>query len=113
MGRSLLSVIIYMLPMIVILQKYLELFASWSMSVVVSLLEDVYGVDAVRLSFFFMNGSTRCGTYLMAVFFVLETGLRIPLLYLDGPRDGVIMLSKTGLDENAKLRGIARAGLLA
>ncbi|GAB2227004.1 hypothetical protein Droror1_Dr00008803 [Drosera rotundifolia] len=87
MGRSLLSVIIYMFPMIVILQKYLELFASWSMSVVVSLLEDVYGVDAVRLSFFFMNGSTRCGTYLMAVFFVLGTGLRIPLLYFDGQRD--------------------------
>lgn len=107
------SVIIYMLAMIVILQKYLEFFASWSTSVVVSLLEDVYGIDAVRLSFFFMNGSTRCGTYLMAVFFVLGTGLRIPLLLcFDGPRNGVIMLSKTGLDENAKLRGIARAGLL-
>lgn len=49
----------------------------WNMSLVVSILESVYGVEAVALSAHFSGGNERHGLILMLVFYVL----RLPCLF--------------------------------
>ncbi|GMN41641.1 hypothetical protein TIFTF001_010870 [Ficus carica] len=60
---------------------YLGWSAMWNMSLVVSILEGVYGVEAVALSAHFSGGKERRRLILMLVFFVLGPSLRLPCLF--------------------------------
>ncbi|KAK7318631.1 hypothetical protein RJT34_03334 [Clitoria ternatea] len=60
-----------------LLMMYLEWSAIWNMSIVVSILEGVYGIGALRVSYFFSRGNQRRGLLLMLVFFVLRHCLRL------------------------------------
>ena len=66
---------------VLLLRKYLEWSALWNMSLVISILEGLYGVEALALSAFFSKGNERRGFVLMLVFFVWGLSLRLPCLY--------------------------------
>ncbi|EXB82620.1 hypothetical protein L484_027799 [Morus notabilis] len=63
-----------------LLRIYLEWSAMWNMSLVISILEGVYGVEAMALSNYFSRGNERRGLILMLVFFVLGVSLRLSCL---------------------------------
>ncbi|PON59314.1 Transmembrane protein [Parasponia andersonii] len=66
---------------VLLLRKYLEWHALWNMSLVISILEGLYGVEALALSAYFSKGNERRGFVLMLVFFVWGQSLRLPCLY--------------------------------
>ncbi|XP_022734968.1 uncharacterized protein LOC111288358 [Durio zibethinus] len=73
--------IFYGAAFIVLLIKYLEWTAMWNMSIVISIMEGLYGHEALAFSAYFIRGSERRGLLLMLVFFVWGNGLRLPCLY--------------------------------
>ena len=70
---------VFILPL---LKKCLEWSAMWNMSIVISLLEGIYGGEAFALSAYFSKGSERRGQILMLVFFVWGLSLRLPCVYI-------------------------------
>ena len=66
---------------VALLTKFLEWSAMWNMSIVISTLEGLYGVEAFALSAYFSKGIGRCGLLLMLVFFVWGLSLRLLCLY--------------------------------
>ncbi|XP_022775841.1 uncharacterized protein LOC111317666 [Durio zibethinus] len=66
---------------VALLVKYLEWTAIWNMSIVISMLEEVHGANALGLSAYFCRGSERQGFLLMLVFFVWVVGLRLACFY--------------------------------
>ncbi|XVE92451.1 hypothetical protein REPUB_Repub01dG0098500 [Reevesia pubescens] len=66
---------------IALLAKYSEWSAGWNMALVISVLEETYGIEAFELSAYFSRGSTRRGLLLMLVFVVWEIVLRLPCLF--------------------------------
>ncbi|KAK2636438.1 hypothetical protein Ddye_031230 [Dipteronia dyeriana] len=74
--------VLYGVSFVALLTKYLEWSALWNMSVVISMLEEIYGVEALALSAYFNRGSEKRGQRLMLVFFVWGLGLRLPCLFL-------------------------------
>ncbi|GMY26194.1 hypothetical protein FCV25MIE_21436 [Fagus crenata] len=73
--------VFYGVAFVALLTKYLEWSAMWNMSIVISVLEGIYGYEAFALSAYFSKGSERRGLILMIVFFVWGLGLRLPCLY--------------------------------
>ncbi|XP_059656044.1 uncharacterized protein LOC132303032 [Cornus florida] len=67
---------------IALLTKYLEWSAVWNMSIVISVVEGLYGTEALALSDHFSRRSRRDGLLFMLVFFVWGFGLRLPCLYV-------------------------------
>ncbi|XVF84935.1 hypothetical protein PTKIN_Ptkin17bG0079000 [Pterospermum kingtungense] len=82
---------------VVLLTKYLEWTAMWNMSMVISILEGVYGHEALALSAYFIRGSERRGLLLMLVFFVWGNGLRLPCLYGRCFEGGYGIVAQVGL----------------
>ncbi|KAK8475043.1 hypothetical protein V6N13_090379 [Hibiscus sabdariffa] len=66
---------------IALLIKYSEWGAGWNMALVISILEETYGIEAFQLSAYFGRGSTQGGLRLMLVFTVWENVLRLPCLF--------------------------------
>ncbi|OMO52784.1 hypothetical protein COLO4_36979 [Corchorus olitorius] len=66
---------------VVLLTKYLEWTAMWNLCIVISVLEGIYGHEALALSAYYKRGSERRRLVLMLVFFVWGNGLRLPCLY--------------------------------
>ncbi|KAA8529554.1 hypothetical protein F0562_033647 [Nyssa sinensis] len=66
---------------VALLIKYLDWSAGWNMGIVISILEEVCGIEALELSGYYSTGSTRRGQLLMLVFFVWGLGLRLPCFY--------------------------------
>ncbi|XVF44034.1 hypothetical protein PTKIN_Ptkin02bG0087800 [Pterospermum kingtungense] len=62
---------------IALLVKYLEWTAIWNTSIVISVVEEIHGADALGLSAYFCRGSERRGLWLMLVFFMWGVGLRL------------------------------------
>lgn len=60
-----------------LLMVYLEWCAIWNMSIVISVLDGIYGIGALRVSYFFSRGNQKRGLILMLVFFVLGLCLRL------------------------------------
>lgn len=50
------------------------------MSIVISILEGIYGAEALALSAYFIRGNHRHGLILMLVFFLWGVSLRLPCL---------------------------------
>ena len=88
--------VFYGIAFAALLTKYLEWSAMWNMSIVISVLEGIYGGDAFALSAYFSKGSEGRGLLLMLVFFVWGLGLRLPCLYFgcyEGGRGIVAQIS--------------------
>lgn len=83
------------ISILVLLVKFLELSAVWNMSLVISILEEVVGMRAFSLAFYFNRGSERRGLFMMFVFFALGLGLRIPCLFEGEDREAVFV-ARTG-----------------
>lgn len=72
----------YGVALVVMLAKYLEWSAVWSVGIVISILEEkIYGVQALALSLLFTRDSKRQGRLLMLVFLAWGLGLRLASLY--------------------------------
>ncbi|KAK9707362.1 hypothetical protein RND81_07G192400 [Saponaria officinalis] len=65
------------------LYKFLDWSAMWYMGIVVSVLEDEVGIEALEVSGYCRKHSreTRLGFQLMCVFFVYSVVVRLPLLF--------------------------------
>ncbi|GLU03075.1 hypothetical protein SLE2022_202930 [Rubroshorea leprosula] len=60
--------------------KYLDWRACWNMALVISVVEEAYGAEALRLSAYYSRGSNRRGIFLSLVFFVWELFFRVSCL---------------------------------
>lgn len=76
---------IYMLSMgshallfVALLYKYLDWSAMWNMGIVISVLEEESGIEALEVSAFFGKHSRATGFQLMLVAFVYSEGVRLP-----------------------------------
>ncbi|XP_020227661.1 uncharacterized protein LOC109808896 [Cajanus cajan] len=67
-----------------VLRMYLEWSAMWNMSLVISVLERIYGIDALAVSAYFSRGSHRRGLFLMLIFFALGHLLRLSCYHVGG-----------------------------
>ncbi|KAK9288791.1 hypothetical protein L1049_017256 [Liquidambar formosana] len=73
--------VVYGAAFAILLTKYLEWSAVWNMSIVVSILEKRYGVEAFAVSEYLVRGNEQRGLFLMLVFFAWGIVLRLPCLY--------------------------------
>ncbi|KAK7250544.1 hypothetical protein RIF29_33049 [Crotalaria pallida] len=80
-----------------ILRLYLEWSAMWNMSLVMSILEGIYGVDALVLSGYFSRGCHRRGLFLMLIFFAWGHFLRLSCLHVGGYEEGNGIIIQVGL----------------
>lgn len=80
-----------------LLMVYLEWSAIWNMSLVISVLEGIYGVGALRVSYFFSRGNQERGLLLMFVFFVLGLCLRLSCVSLECYKRGYGIFLQIGL----------------
>nr|KYP49272.1 hypothetical protein KK1_029013 [Cajanus cajan] len=56
---------------------YLEWSAMWNMGFVISVVDDIYGIGAFRVSYSLSRGNQNRGLLLMLVFFALGLYLRL------------------------------------
>ncbi|XVE92450.1 hypothetical protein REPUB_Repub01dG0098400 [Reevesia pubescens] len=78
---NVLTAALFRVAAIALLVKYLEWRAIWNISIVVSMLEEVHGAEALGLSAYFCRGSERQGFLLMLVFFVWGVSIRLACFY--------------------------------
>ncbi|KAL2618646.1 hypothetical protein AAZX31_08G278700 [Glycine max] len=76
---------------------YLEWSAMWNMSLVISVLEGIYGVDAFSSSTYFSRGCHRRGLFLMMIFFAWGHLLRLPCYHVGGYEQGNAIFVQVGL----------------
>ncbi|XP_004509837.1 uncharacterized protein [Cicer arietinum] len=67
-----------------VLKMYLEWSSMWNMSFVISILEGIYGIDALALSVNFSKGCHEKGLFLMLIFFAWEHFLRLSCYLIGG-----------------------------
>jgi hypothetical protein len=70
-------------------KMYLEWSAMWNMSIVISVLEGIYGGEAFALSAYYSKGSEWCGLILMLIFSVWGLGLRLPCVFFGCYEGGI------------------------
>lgn len=80
-----------------VLKMYLEWSAMWNMSLVMSILEGIYGFDALALSIYFSKGCHRRGLFLMLVFFAWGHFSRLSCYYIGGYEQGNGIFVQVGL----------------
>ncbi|GLT36530.1 hypothetical protein SLA2020_109030 [Shorea laevis] len=69
---------------VALLMKHMEWSAAWKVSVVISIVEEKYGMDALVISDYFNRGSERRGLFLMLFFSGLDFVIRVVGLYCCG-----------------------------
>ncbi|KAL5552918.1 hypothetical protein UlMin_040319 [Ulmus minor] len=82
---------------VVLLTAYLTWSSLWNMSLVISILEGIYGAEAFALSAYFSRGNDQRGLVLMLVFFVWEVVLRLPCFCFGCTRTETVILVQIGL----------------
>ncbi|BAT73403.1 uncharacterized protein HKW66_Vig0011440 [Vigna angularis] len=80
-----------------LLMVYLEWSAIWNMSFVISVVEGIYGIGAIRVSYFFSRGNQQRGLLLMFVFFALGLCLRLSCVSLQCYKRGYGIFMQIGL----------------
>ncbi|KAI5419668.1 uncharacterized protein LOC127075104 [Lathyrus oleraceus] len=80
-----------------VLMMYLEWSSMWSMSIVISILEGIYGIDALALSINFSRGCHRKGLFLMLIFFAWGQFLRFSCYHIRGYEQGNGTFIQVGL----------------
>lgn len=76
---------------------YLEWSAIWDMSIVISVLEGIYGIGALRVSYYFSSGNHKRGLVLMLVFFVFGGFLRLFSIYFECYKGGSGIFLQIGI----------------
>ncbi|ESW25635.1 hypothetical protein PHAVU_003G052700 [Phaseolus vulgaris] len=71
-----------------VLRMYLEGSAVWNMGLVISVLEGIYGIDALAVSAYFSRGSHRRGLFLMLIFFAWGHLVRLSCYHIGGYDQG-------------------------
>ncbi|CAJ2677093.1 unnamed protein product [Trifolium pratense] len=66
-----------------LLMMYLDWSAIWDMSIVISVLDGIYGIGAMRVSYYFNSGNQKRGLVLMLFFFVFGSFLRLICIYFE------------------------------
>ncbi|QCD82262.1 uncharacterized protein LOC114177713 [Vigna unguiculata] len=80
-----------------VLRMYLEGSAMWNMSLVISVLEGIYGVDALAVSAYFSRGNHRRGLFLMLIFFAWGHLVRLSCYHIGGYEQGNAIFVQVGL----------------
>lgn len=80
-----------------LLKMYLEWSSMWNMSLVISILEGIYGIDALVLSVNFSRGCQRKGLFVMLIFFAWGQFLRFFCYYVGGYEQGNGIFIQVGL----------------
>jgi len=80
-----------------LLMVYLEWSAVWNMSIVISVLEGIYGIGAMRVSYYFSSGNHKRGLVLMSVFFVFGGFLRLMCIYFECYKGGSGIFIQIGI----------------
>ncbi|RHN41342.1 hypothetical protein MtrunA17_Chr8g0365061 [Medicago truncatula] len=80
-----------------LLKMYLEWSSIWNTSLVISILEGIYGIDALVLSLNFSRGCQRKGLFLMLIFFAWGQFLRFFCYYVGGYEQGNGIFIQVGL----------------
>ncbi|CAJ1938143.1 unnamed protein product [Sphenostylis stenocarpa] len=96
-GYYILFSVICFLAFTKLLMVYLEWSAIWNMSFVISVLEGIYGIGALRVSYFFSRGNQKRGLLLMFVFFALGLCLRLSCVSLECYKRGYGIFVQIGL----------------
>lgn len=78
------SIGVHSMVFVAILYKYLDWSALWNMGIVISVLEDERGVDALEMSGYYGKRSRGTGFELMLGFFVFGAFLRLSCLHVVG-----------------------------
>jgi hypothetical protein len=82
---------------VALLTKHLEWSGVWNMSIIISVLEGTYGIEALLRSAYFSRSSEWRGLLLMLVFFVWGHGLRFASLYFGWYEGGMGIVAQVGL----------------
>ncbi|KAJ1379884.1 hypothetical protein SESBI_46490 [Sesbania bispinosa] len=85
------------LAFVKLLMMYLEWSAIWNMSIVISVVDGIYGIGALRVSYFFSRGNQKRGLILMLVFFALGLCLRLSCLFFGCYKGGNGIFLQIGL----------------
>ncbi|KAJ1405316.1 hypothetical protein SESBI_25865 [Sesbania bispinosa] len=85
------------LAFVKLLMMYLEWSAIWNMSIVISVVDGIYGIGALRVSYFFSRGNQKRGLLLMLVFFALGLCLRLSCLFFGCYKGGNGIFLQIGL----------------
>lgn len=80
-----------------LLMMYLEWSAIWNMSIVISVLDGIYGAGAFRVSYFFSSGNQNRGLLLMLVFFSFGLCLRVSCIFFGCYKGGCGIFLQIGL----------------
>jgi len=80
-----------------VLMAYLEWSGIWNMSFVISVVEGIYGVGAIRVSYFLSRGNQKRGLVLMFVFFALGVCLRLSCVSLECYKRGYGIFVQIGV----------------
>ncbi|CAJ1940085.1 unnamed protein product [Sphenostylis stenocarpa] len=80
-----------------VLRMYLEGSAVWNMSLVISVLEGIYGIDALTVSAYFSRGCHRRGLFLMLIFFAWGHLVRLLCYHIGGYEQGNATFVQVGL----------------
>ncbi|KAL5063186.1 hypothetical protein RYX36_024923 [Vicia faba] len=89
--------VICSLLFVMVLKMYLEWISTWNMSLVVSVLEGIYGIDSLVLSVNFSRGCHRNGLFIMLIFFAWGHFLRFSCYYIGGYEQGYGTFIQVGL----------------
>lgn len=89
--------VIFSLAFAKLLRVYLEWSAMWNMSIVISVLEGIYGIEALVLSADFNRGCQKRGLFLMLIFFAWGQFLRLSCLYMGGYKEKIGVSTQVGL----------------
>ncbi|XP_058747617.1 uncharacterized protein LOC131620522 [Vicia villosa] len=80
-----------------LLLMYLEWSSMWNMSIVISILEGIYGIEALAHSINFSRACHRKGLFLMLIFFAWGQLLRFSCYYIGGYKQGNGTFIQVGL----------------
>lgn len=80
-----------------LMMVYLEWSAIWNMSIVISVLEGIYGIGAMRVSYYFSSGNHKRGLVLMLVLFVFVGFLRLLCIYFECYKGGSGIFIQIGI----------------
>ncbi|XP_039163126.1 uncharacterized protein LOC104435639 [Eucalyptus grandis] len=90
--------IVHGVAFMALLMKYMDWSAEWNMGLVVSILEDSYGSEAMEVAAYLSKGNNKKGALLMLVFFLWGLCLRLPCLYGKcSERNGGVLVISVGM----------------
>ncbi|KAG5000115.1 hypothetical protein AAZX31_08G132600 [Glycine max] len=97
LGYYIFFAVICFLVFVKLLKVYLEWSAIWNMSFVISVVDGIYGIGALRVSYYLSRGNQKRGLLVMLVFFALGLCLRLSCVSLGCYKGGYGIFVQIGL----------------